>query len=74
MTPRITAVAGVMLATLPFTASAQQRAVLDEIIVTAQKRAESLQEVPIAISAFDADSLRLSGVASLDDISQRTRG
>ncbi len=74
MTPRITAVAGIMLATLPFTAAAQQRAVLDEIIVTAQKRAESLQEVPIAVSAFDADSLRLSGVATLDDISHRTPG
>ncbi len=74
MTPRITAVAGIMLATLPFTATAQQRAVLDEIIVTAQKRAESLQEVPIAVSAFDADSLRLSGVATLDDISHRTPG
>ena len=74
MTPRITAVAGIVLATLPFTATAQQRAVLDEIIVTAQKRAESLQEVPIAVSAFDADSLRLSGVATLDDISHRTPG
>lgn len=31
---------------------------LEEVIVTAQKRAESVQEVPIAISAFTADDIK----------------
>ncbi len=55
-------------------AAQQQPRALDEIIVTAQKRAESLQEVPIAISAFDAEALQTSGVRTLDEISMRTPG
>ena len=31
----------------------EQGTVIEEIVVTAQKRAESLNEVPISISAFD---------------------
>jgi iron complex outermembrane recepter protein len=35
---------------------------IQDIIVTAQRREESVQDVPIAISAFDADQLRAQGV------------
>lgn len=57
-------------------AAAQQTAgqVLDEIIVTAQKRTQSLQDVPISISAFDATALETSGIATIDDIAQRVPG
>lgn len=34
---------------------------LEEIVVTAQKRAENLQDVPIAISAISADALSAAG-------------
>ncbi len=37
------------------------------IIVTAQKRAESLQDVPISIQAFSAAKLEQHQVASFDD-------
>ncbi|MDP4651618.1 MAG: TonB-dependent receptor, partial [Haliea sp.] len=37
---------------------AQAHAQLEEVIVTAQKRAESVQDVPIAITAFDESALR----------------
>lgn len=43
-----------------------------QIVVTAQKRAENVQDVPIAISAFSADALQeraVSSVASLSNIS-----
>ena len=30
---------------------------LEEIIVTAQKRSESLQDVPVAVSAFTGDTM-----------------
>ncbi len=74
MIRQATPVAGVLLATFACSAFAQEVRALEEIIVTAQKRAESLQDVPIAVSAFDAETLRLSGISSLDDISQRTPG
>ena len=31
---------------------------IEEITVTARRREESLQDVPVAVSAFDSDSLR----------------
>lgn len=43
-----------------------------QIVVTAQKRAENVQDVPIAISAFSADALQeraVGSVASLSNIS-----
>lgn len=41
---------------------AQSEPVAGEIIVTAQKRAENLQDVPIAVSAFSAESLSERGL------------
>jgi len=54
-----------MLSMLPFaTANAQQEGALaiDEVIVTARKRAESLQEVPIAITAFTEQTIERAGI------------
>jgi iron complex outermembrane recepter protein len=39
-----------------------------DIIVTAQKREERLQEVPVAVSAFDAQVLQESGVRDIKDL------
>jgi len=47
---------------------------IDEIIVTAQKRAENLQQAPIAITAFSGDLLREDDIANLQDIGNRTPG
>lgn len=50
---------------LPFaTTSAQQGGVfaIEEIVVTARKRAENLQEVPIAITAFTAQTIERAGI------------
>lgn len=43
-------------------------ATLEEIVVTAQKRAERLQDVPIAITAFSAESLQTLGVANIQSL------
>jgi iron complex outermembrane receptor protein len=40
----------------------------DEVIVTAQKRVENIQDVPISISAISADQIEARGIMSLDDI------
>lgn len=42
-----------------------------EIIVTAQRRTESLRDVPIAITVVDGASIRESGANQLADITQR---
>ncbi len=45
----------VVLATGLYTGSALAQ--LEEVIVTAQKRTESLQDIPIAISAYSAENI-----------------
>jgi iron complex outermembrane recepter protein len=42
---------------------------LEEIIVTAQKRAQSLQDVPISVSAMSADKMSEAGIENLADLS-----
>ncbi|MDP3676268.1 MAG: TonB-dependent receptor [Novosphingobium sp.] len=41
---------------------------IEEIIVTAQKRAESLQDTPISIAAFNAEDLEAKGITGLTDL------
>lgn len=42
--------------------------VLEEVIVTAQKREQSLQDVPVAVSAFNAEMIEKSGVKDMFDL------
>jgi len=48
---------------------AEQSGGIAEIVVTAQKRAENVQDVPIAISAFTAESLQERAVGSVSQLS-----
>jgi iron complex outermembrane recepter protein len=41
---------------------------LEEVIVTAQKRTESLQDIPVSISAYDADNIENMGLINAQDI------
>jgi iron complex outermembrane receptor protein len=41
---------------------------LDEVVVTANKRSESLQEVPLAVSVIGENELRASGVTQFADL------
>ena len=43
--------------------------VLEEIIVTATKREESLQDAPISVSAFTGGDLQRQGVADMQGLS-----
>lgn len=52
----------------PASTEAPAEGSLSEIVVTAQKRAENLQDVPIAISAMSADTLKQKGITSVDGI------
>ena len=56
---------------LPLGAAAQE---LEEIIVTARKRDESLLEAPLSITVFSAEDLSRAGLETLEDISLQTTG
>lgn len=49
-------------------------AALPEIVVTARKREESILEVPVAVTAFSAESIRELGIRDLQDIARFTPG
>lgn len=51
-------------------ASSGVSAQLEEIVVTAQKREQSLQDVPLAVSAFSGDALENQQIFSADDLAQ----
>lgn len=44
--------------------------VLEEIIVTAQKREQSLTDVPLSVSALSGEKLRDAGIENLSDLSE----
>jgi iron complex outermembrane receptor protein len=46
----------------------------DEIVVTARKRAESLQDVPVAITAFTSDEIQSARIEGLADVAKLTPG
>ncbi len=56
---------------IPLGAAAQE---LEEIIVTARKRDESLLEAPLSITVFSAEDLSRAGLETLGDISMQTTG
>ena len=45
-------------------------AVLEEVIVTAQQRAESLQDVPVSVAAVTAEKMSDAGVVDLQGLSE----
>ena len=50
------------------TPQASAQAMLEEVIVTAQKREQSLQDVPVAVTAFTGEMLEKSGVKDMFDL------
>ncbi|NQX89268.1 MAG: TonB-dependent receptor [Halioglobus sp.] len=55
-------------------ATSRNQLLLEEVIVTARKREEMLQETPVAISAFNNEELRLRGIANTRDLQQSVPG
>src|SRR5688572_15965748 len=43
---------------------------IEEVVVTAQKRAENVQDVPIAMQAFTGEQLHAAGASRLTDIAR----
>ncbi|MEM7701979.1 MAG: TonB-dependent receptor [Pseudomonadota bacterium] len=76
----LSAVAVSLAVAAPGTAFAQDTEVAEEttsgpvIIVTARNREESIQEVPIAITAFGEEEIAQRGIQELDDVARFTPG
>jgi len=51
------------------TGTAVAQAVLDEVIVTATKRAENIQDVPVSVAVVDADTMEKMGITDMEDLS-----
>ncbi len=47
---------------------------LEEIVVTAQRRSENIQNVPIAVSAFTSETLQSKGITDVHALSNLTPG
>ncbi len=54
------------------TTASATAAMLEEVVVTAQKRQQSMQDIPIAMSAFNADNIESMGLGSAKDIGLAT--
>ncbi|MEM1140994.1 MAG: TonB-dependent receptor [Pseudomonadota bacterium] len=52
----------------PTPVNAQENLVLEEVVVTARRRQESLQETPVAVSAFSGEDLEAIGINNLVDL------
>lgn len=62
---RLLFVAAVALTGLPVSGFSQS--VLDEVVVTAQRREQSLSEVPVSITAFSAEDLQKANISEAKD-------
>lgn len=68
--------AGAAVAALPAAAAAQDTAddTSGDIIVTAQRQEQRLQDVPVSVTAFGAEQLRDNSIETVQDIAIRTPG
>ena len=49
-----------------------ERGGIEEIIVTAQKTDENIQDVPIAVTAFSTESLELQQIETFGDLDRKS--
>lgn len=55
-------------------AGSQASRLIEEVVVTARRREEGLQEAPLAVSAFTSETLDYRGVTRLDEIARFVPG
>ena len=60
--------------TVAGSAFAQTDNMIEELVVTAEKREQSLQDVPVAISAFTSKQRDLVGISTVQDLTNFTPG
>src|SRR3546814_2989258 len=60
--------ASAMAFTMPVKAQESQSEGLAEIIVTAEKREENLQSVPVSVTAMTGEALTANGISNVEDL------
>ena len=60
--------------TLPLAPAAQEQGYLEEIMVTAQKREQNVQDIPIAVTALSGERLVEHGITDMFDLQQSAPG
>ncbi|CAA0093138.1 Ferric-pseudobactin 358 receptor [Halioglobus japonicus] len=65
---KFSASAVIGIAALVITATPVSASQLEEVVVTAQKRVESLQDVPISVSAISGEMIRNNGMQNMEDL------
>ena len=68
-TPIAIAVTAIAIPMTP-QAFAENGLVLEEVTVTAQRRSQNIQDVPLAVSAISGEELSNRGLSSLDELAQ----
>ena len=66
-------ICGALVSLVPAGAIAQEveQGVLHEVVVTAQKREQNLQDVGISVAALSAEDLQSMGINSVDQLGLR---
>jgi iron complex outermembrane receptor protein len=65
--PLASAISAILAGAPAYAATDTETATLEEVVVTAQKRTENLQDVPISIEVFDSKKMDQLNIAGLDD-------
>ena len=60
----------ILAVAISVSATVSNAALLEEIVVTAQQRAQSLQDVPVSVAAVTGDKIAASGVVDLMGLSE----
>jgi iron complex outermembrane receptor protein len=55
----------------PSASFANEAITLEEVVVTAQKREQNLQDVPVAVTAFDSAALEKSGIQDVTELQKK---
>src|SRR4051812_15288305 len=75
--PNLFATSALLAAAIGASAHAQTASssnTIEELVVTAEKREQSLQDVPVAISAFTSKQRDLVGITTVQDLTNFTPG
>lgn len=68
------AIASASFASTTLAADTEESVGIEEVVVTAQKVSENLQDVPIAVTAFGEEQMRVNRIEAMVDVAQRTPG